>query len=538
MSNKIDLHQKILQFPEQPGVYLFRNERGEVLYIGKAKSIKERVLGHFRSTADVKEARLTAAATDIEYILTENEIDALILEAQLVKRYQPRYNILLKDDKKFPWIKVTKEPFPRVFITRNLLDDGSRLFGPYTDATALKRTVKLLKDIFPLRTCSHRLPRQKPARPCLNYHIGACYAPCQDKISQDEYQSMVEGVVRYLNGKNRQLSDELEQKREQAAKQLQFEQAAHWRDQLTSLTKVTAHQKIVIPGERDADLAAFARHKDSAYVAILQFRDGRLVGRSDRTVQSSLDVDDPAIVSDFVQQYYWRSLTIPEQIIVPVLPNDQELIESWLTQSRGEPVSIALPKTRIEKKLLALTQKQVNSRLDEVVAGKEQMPAKTVKPLLELQQTLGLDKLPRLIACFDISHTGGDTPVASAVTFKDGRKYKQGYRHLKMKSTNGINDPAMIREAVDRYLHNVMEKNEPFPDLLVVDGGMTQLNAALQLLDEKGYAVPAAGLAKRLEELYRPDGEVVSLPRSSSGLHLVQQLRDEAHRFAQAYHHL
>jgi excinuclease ABC subunit C len=535
----MDLHQKILQFPEQPGVYQFKNAKGEIIYIGKAKSVKDRVLGHYRNAAtDAKDARLAGTTADIEYILTGNEIDALILEAQLVRRHQPRYNILLKDDKKFPWIKVTKEPFPRVFITRNLLDDGARLYGPYTDATALKRTVKLLGDIFPLRTCSHRLPTQRPNRPCLNHHIGACHAPCQGKISQEEYQSMVEGVVRYLNGKNQELSRELEWKREQAAKQLQFEQAAHWRDQLASLTKVTAHQKIIIPGERDADLAALARHKEAAYVTILQFRDGRLVGRSDRSVQAIPEAEDAAIVSDFIRQYYWRSLTIPEQVIVPTLPPDQELIEAWLTQSRGEKVTVALPKSRIEKKLMALTQKQVDSRLDEVVADKEQLPSKTVKPLLELQQTLNMDKLPRLVACFDISHTGGDEPVASAVTFKDGRPYKAGYRHLKMRETKGVNDPAMMREAIDRYLHSQLERNEPFPDLLVVDGGMPQLNAALQLLDEKGYTIPVAGLAKRLEELYLPDGEVVSLPRSSSGLHLVQQLRDEAHRFAQAYHHL
>lgn len=535
----MDLHQKILQFPEQPGVYLFKNARNEVIYIGKAKSVRDRVLGHYRSVAnDAKEAKLAEQAADIEYILTPTEVDALILEAQLVRRHQPRYNILLKDDKKFPWIKVTKEPFPRVFITRNLLDDGARLFGPYTDATALKRTVKLLGDIFPLRTCSHRLPKQRPNRPCLNHHIGSCYAPCQDKISQDEYQSMVEGVVRYLNGKNQELGRELERKRDAASTALKFEQAAHWRDQLASLTKVTAHQKIIIPGERDADLAALARHKDAAYVTILQFRDGRLAGRSDRTVQAPPEVDDAAIVSDFIQQYYWRSLTIPEQVIVPALPHNQELIEAWLTQSRGEKVSVTLPRSRIEQKLMALTQKQVDSRLDEVVADKEQLPSKTVKPLLELQQTLGLDKLPRLVACFDISHTGGDEPVASAVTFKDGRPYKAGYRHLKMKRTTGVNDTAMMREAIDRYLHSALERNEPFPDLLVVDGGMPQLNAALQLLDEKGYTLPVAGLAKRLEELYLPDGEVVSLPRSSSGLHLVQQLRDEAHRFAQAYHHL
>lgn len=535
----MDLHQKILQFPERPGVYQFRNVRGEIIYIGKAKSIRDRVLGHYRNAAnDAKEAKLAEQAADVEYILTETEIDALVLEAQLVRRHQPRYNILLKDDKQFPWIKLTREPFPRAFITRSLSDDGALLFGPYTDATALKRTLGMLRDIFPLRTCTHRLPQQAPPRPCLNHQIGRCHAPCAGKISQREYQFMVEGVVRFLNGKNVQLAKELERQRDDAARRLQFEEAAHWRDQLSSLTKVTAHQKIVIPGERDADLAAFARQRDAAYFTVLQFREGRLAARSDRTVQVPAGCVAADIVAEFLQQHYWRSLTVPAQVIVPVLPSDRELIEAWLGKARGEPVAVATPTARVERRLLALTQQQADARLDEVIGARVQLPPKTVKPLLEVQQTLGLDRLPRLIACFDVSHTGGDQPVASAVTFKDGRPYKAGYRHLKLRDDRGINDPAMIREAVERFLNGVMERGGPPPDLLLVDGGLPQLNAALQSLAEKGYTIPAAGLAKRLEELYTAQGEIVSLPRASSGLHLLQRLRDEAHRFARKYHHL
>ncbi|MCU0607048.1 MAG: excinuclease ABC subunit UvrC [Candidatus Edwardsbacteria bacterium] len=535
----MDLRQKILQFPERPGVYQFKDAEGRIIYIGKAKSVKDRVLGHYRNAGnDRKEARLTGLAADVDYILTDSEIDALVLEAQLVRRHQPRYNILLKDDKKFPWIKVTREAYPRAFITRDLADDGSRLFGPYTDATALKRTMAMLREIFPLRTCGHDLPRQAPPRPCLNHQIGRCHAPCAGKVSQREYQSMVDGVVRFLRGKNVQLARELERKRDEAARELKFEEAAHWRDQLQALSKVTAHQKTVIPGGRDADLAAFARRKDAAYFTVLQFRDGRLAARSDRTLQAPAESPDAEVVAEFLQQHYWRSLTVPQQVIVPVLPADRELIAQWLSRARGEPVAVALPAARIEKKLMALTRKQVDSRLDEVVGDREKLPAKTVKPLLEVQRTLGLEALPRLIACFDISHTGGDEPVASAVTFRDGRTHKAGYRHLKMKYGGGVNDPAMIAEAVGRYLDSQAEKRQPLPDLLLVDGGMAQLSAALHVMAEKGYTVPAAGLAKRLEELYTAQGEIVSLPRASSGLHLLQRLRDEAHRFAQKYHHL
>ncbi|MRR09825.1 excinuclease ABC subunit UvrC [bacterium] len=529
----------MLQFPEGPGVYLFKDAGGRIIYIGKARSVRDRVLGHYRNAAgDAKEARLAAQAADVDYILTDSEIDALVLEAQLVRRHQPRYNILLKDDKKFPWIKVTREPYPRAFITRDLTDDGSRLFGPYTDATALKRTMAMLREIFPLRTCGHDLPRQAPPRPCLNHQIGRCHAPCAGKITQQEYQSMADGVVRFLRGKNIQLARELERKRDGAAAALRFEEAAHWRDQLQALSKVTAHQKIVVPGQRDADLAAFARRNDTAYFTVLQFRDGRLAARSDRTLQAPAGESDAAVVAEFLQQHYWRSLTVPQQVVVPVLPADRELIAQWLSQARGEPVAVALPGTRVERKLMALTRKQVDSRLDEVVGGAEQLPSKTVKPLLEVQQTLGLEALPRLIACFDISHTGGDEPVASAVTFRDGRPHKSGYRHLKMRHDSGVNDPAMIAEAVGRYLDSQAERRQPLPDLVLVDGGMTQLSAALHIMAEKGYTMPAAGLAKRLEELYTPQGEIVSLPRASSGLHLLQRLRDEAHRFAQKYHHL
>lgn len=535
----MDLRQKILQFPERPGVYQFKDAGGRIIYIGKAKSVRDRVLGHYRNAGtDPKEAKLTELTGDVDYILTDSEIDALVLEAQLVRRHQPRYNILLKDDKKFPWIKVTREPFPRAFITRDLADDGSRLFGPYTDATALKRTMAMLREIFPLRTCGHDLPRQAPPRPCLNHQIGRCHAPCAGAISQREYQSMADGVVRFLRGKNAQLARELERKRDEAAAALRFEEAAHWRDQAAALAKVTAHQRIVVPGGRDADLAAFARRSDAAYFTVLQFRDGRLAARSDRTLQAPAGESDAAVVAEFLQQHYWRSLTVPQQVVVPVLPADRELIAQWLSQARGEAVTVALPATRVERKLMALTQRQVDSRLDEVVSDREKLPAKTVKPLLEVQQTLGLQALPRLIACFDISHTGGDEPVASAVTFRDARPHKPGYRHLRMRYGGGVNDPAMIAEAVGRYLDSQAEKRQPLPDLVLVDGGMPQLSAALHIMAEKGYTVPAAGLAKRLEELYTPQGEVVSLPRASSGLHLLQRLRDEAHRFAQKYHHL
>ncbi|MBI5804992.1 excinuclease ABC subunit UvrC [candidate division TA06 bacterium] len=532
-----DIVNKIQNFPQQPGVYLFKDTAGEFIYIGKAKSVKDRVLDHLRNNTDPKEMRMVSLAADIEYILTDSEIEALILEAQLVKKHQPKYNINLKDDKKFPWIKVTREAFPRIYSTRDLDDDGAKLFGPYIDATAVKRTLKLLKTIFPLRSCTHQLPGKGPARPCLNYHIGKCYGPCQGYISEQEYQAMIKSAVSFLTGRSKELERELIRLRDESAQKLDFEEAARWRDHLQNLQKVTAHRKTVLPDEADCDVMAMGRLKAQAFVTVLQFREGRLVARLDRVLDNPLELEESRLWPGFLEQHYLRALTIPEKIVVEALPEDRDLLQDWLSRLNDQKVSIARPSTNLEKKFLNLAQKQIGFKLDETVAQKEELNSKTVKPLLELQQALDLATLPRSITAFDISHISGTDAVGSAVSFKDGRPYKTGYRKFKIKTVEGINDPAMMRETIERYWASQEEKSEPHPDFLLVDGGLPQLNAALQLVDEKGYNVMVAGLAKRLEEIYLTGGEVVSLAKNSSGLHLLQRLRDESHRFAQSYHH-
>jgi excinuclease ABC subunit C len=528
---------KIQNFPQQPGVYLFKDTAGGLIYIGKAKSVKDRVLDHLRNNTDPKEMRMVSLTSDIEYILTDSEIEALILEAQLVKKHQPKYNISLKDDKKFPWIKVTKEPFPRIYSTRDLDDDGAKLFGPYIDATAVKRTLKLVKTIFPLRSCAHQLPGKGPSRPCLNYHIGKCYGPCQSYISEQEYQAMIRSAVSFLTGRSKELERELVRLRDESAQKLDFEEAARWRDHLQNLQKVTAHRKTVLPGEADCDVMAMGRLKAQAFVTVLQFREGRLVARLDRVMDNPLELEESRLWPGFLEQHYLRALTIPQKILLDVLPEDIDLLEEWLSRLKDQKVIIARPSTNLEKKFLNLAQKQIGFKLDETVAQKEELNSKTVKPLLELQQALGLKTLPRSITAFDISHISGTDAVGSAVSFKDGRPYKTGYRKFKIKTVDGINDPAMICETIERYWANQEEKSESHPDFLLVDGGLPQLNAALQLVDEKGYNVMVAGLAKRLEEIYLTGGEVVSLAKNSSALHLLQRLRDESHRFAQSYHH-
>jgi len=531
------LHQKIQNFPQQPGVYQFKDAEGVFIYIGKAKSVKDRVLDHLRNSTDPKEMRMVSLTSDIEYILTDSEIEALILEAQLVKKHQPKYNINLKDDKKFLWIKVTREPFPRIFSTRDLAEDGSKLFGPYIDATAVKRTLKLVKTIFPLRSCSHQLPGKGPARPCLNYHIGKCYGPCQGYISEQEYQAMIRSAVSFLTGRSKELERELKRLRDESARKLDFEEAARWRDHLQNLQKVTAHRKTILPDEADCDVMAMGRLKAQAFVTVLQFREGRLVARLDRVLDNPLELEESKLWPGFLEQHYLRALTIPDRILMDTLPEDRALLEEWLSRLKDQQVTIARPATILEKKFVSLAQKQIGFKLDETVAQKEELNSKTVKPLLELQQALGLLALPRSITAFDISHISGTDAVGSAVSFKDGRPYKSGYRKFKIRTVEGVDDPAMMRETIDRYWANQEEKGEKHPDFLLVDGGLPQLNAALQLADEKGYNVMVAGLAKRLEEIYLTGGEVVSLAKNSSALHLLQRLRDESHRFAQSYHH-
>lgn len=538
MSNSnMTLQEKISLFPEAPGVYLFKDAQGTILYIGKAKSVRERVRNHFANQEDPKERALAASASDVDYILTDSEIEALIVEAELVRKHQPRYNIRLKDDKKFPWIKVTKEAFPRVFVTRNLADDGSKLYGPYTDATSLKHTMHLVRQVFPLRSCSHQLPENPPPRPCLNYQIGRCLAPCAGKVSQAEYSAMVKAATGYLTGKGRALARDLEKLRDQAAARLDFEQAAHWRDRINNLEAVSARQKVVLRDGQDTDFIAFERSGDRMLFTVLQFRDGKLVARNDWILEVPLEEKDSDPVTNFITYYYIKGLTIPTNVIIKELPKDNKLLEEWLTKAKGEKVIIKLPHTSLEKRLINLTYKQVQSKIDELLAHREKLSSKTVKPLKELQQALGLEDIPRLVTAFDISNLAGTDSVGSAVQFKDGRPYKTGYRQFRIETVQGQNDVGMMREVLERYLDHLEEKGADLPDLVLVDGGVPQLRTALKIREEKGYNFPVAGLAKRLEEIYLETGEVVSLPKHSSALHLVQRLRDEAHRFAQRYHH-
>lgn len=531
------LQDKIAQFPEAPGVYLFRDARGTILYIGKAKSIRDRVRNHFGGTDDPKERALISATADIEYILTDSEVEALIVEAELVRQHQPRYNIRLKDDKKFPWIKVTQEPFPRLFVTRDLAEDGSRLYGPYTDAKALKNTLQLVKQIFPLRSCTHHLPDKAPPRPCLNYQIGRCLAPCAGKISAAEYNQIVKMATAYLTGRRGPLAKELQRLRDEAAQRLDFEQAAHWRDQLAHLEAVSARQKVILPDGQDSDFIAGEGYRDRMMFAVLQFREGRLVARNDRILEIPLEDCEYDPLSNFITLYYSKELIIPTNVIVKELPNSHKLLENWLTTTKGQKVIIKTPSSLMEKRILGLTYKQVHSLVDEFLAFREKLNLRIIKPLKELQQILQLEELPRLITAFDISNLCGTDSVGSAVQFKDARPCKKGYRQFKIKSVSGQNDAAMMHELLTRYLDHLQEKNLETPDLILVDGGAPQLRAALKVRQEKGYNFPVAGLAKRLEELYLESGEVVSLPKNSPALHLVQRLRDEAHRFAQRYHH-
>lgn len=531
-----DLEKMIPLLPEGCGVYIFRNAEGAPIYIGKARNIRQRVLGHLRSAGDLKEASIISRSVLVDYLVTDTEAEALILEAELVRRHQPRYNILLKDDKKFPWIKVTDEPFPRIFTTRDLIRDGSRLFGPYTDGASLRRTLALVRQIFPIRSCRYRLPEQSPGRPCLNLQMGRCLAPCVGKVSSVEYRSMIEAALKYLSGRSRELARQLAEMRDSAAAALDFEQAAHWRDQLSHLERITSRQVVALGNDLNADLIAISSLERQTLITLLSFREGKLVARCDRTIRHLEGEEISAILGSFLVQYYISSLTIPGAIVCEPLPADKELLVTALAGLRGRPVEVRLPVNPTERRLMDFARRQGQTKSEELTAAREGISARTAKPLLEVQQSLGLKDLPRLISALDISNLSGTDSVGSAVCFKDGRPYKAGYRQFKIAGP-GPDDAGMMRELLARYLAHLAEKGLPRPDLLLVDGGLPQLGAALKARDEGGSKLTVAGLAKRLEEVYLEGGEVVSLPRHSAGLHLLQRMRDEAHRFAQRYHH-
>ena len=521
--------------PEKPGVYLMHDAEGKVIYVGKAVVLKNRVRSYFRNLAShtPKVRAMVAKIAEIETIITSSEVEALILECNLIKKYRPRYNISLKDDKTYPYLKVTmQEDFPRLHMTRRLMRDGAKYYGPYADAGAMYATMKLLKSMFPLRTCR----KMNPDRPCLNYHIKRCLAPCASYVSKAEYGKMIKSVCMVLDGRTAELERDLKQRMQEAAEEYAFEEAARLRDQLQAVERLNESQKAVTNNGGDMDVLGFAQDMTGICLQIFFVRKGKLIGRDNFFLQDGGD-EPQEVLTAFLKQYYNEATFVPREILVPQLPEaeEQELIELWLREKAERKVELVLPQRGVKRQLLELASDNAKKLLEERLRKGSLSLKNDAQAAEELQQALGLEHSLERMDCFDISHTQGSETVASMVVFRNGSISKKDYRKYKIVSAEGKPDDF---KSMQEVVYRRYKDYEDLPNLVVIDGGKGQLSSALEVIRGLGLAdLPVVGLAKREEEIFIPHQSTsILLDRDSAALHLIQRIRDEAHRFAITFH--
>jgi excinuclease ABC subunit C len=533
------LSERILNLPAAPGVYLFKDAQGAVLYVGKALRLSSRV----RSYLAGDESRpflqdLMGRAADLDVILTDSEAEALLLESTLVRQYKPRFNILLKDDKSFPYVKISvQEEFPRLSVTRQVRADGARYLGPFTDVKLLRRTLRELRRVFPVRTCRNFEDYRRADRPCLYFHIRRCVGPCtrRARATPEEYRALVDGLLLFLTGRDQELLGRLQTEMEQASAERRYEVAASRRDQIRLLEKVTAPQKVVAR-RGEADVLGAARHGSRAAVVTLRVRGGRVVGKESRILERAEDVPEPELVASFVSQHYLAQESLPPRIVTGVLPDDAVVLTEALARRAGHRVDLAAPSRGRERRLVASAQRNAALVLEDLDARASGRRARYGPDVLELQRALGLPAPPYRVVCFDVSNLGGEGAVAAVVASENGRPQKSLYRRMRMRRP-GPDDFAMIREAVERYWTRVESGELPRPDLVVVDGGVGQIRAARAALDRSATRpVSLVGLAKREETVVREVGPPLKLTRRHQALQLLQRVRYEAHRFGLDYH--
>lgn len=537
--------EKIPNLPTDSGVYQYKDSNGVVIYVGKAKNLRNRVKSYFQESRpkDAKTQALVAKINDIEIIVTDSPVEALILEDTLIKKFKPRYNILLKDDKSYPYIKVTNEPFARVFSTRRKIIDGSKYFGPYTDIKYMKYMLKTIRSIFPIRSCDLNLRTNLIAKNkfkiCLDYHIGKCLGPCEAHQSRAEYSEMIKQVIRVLKGKTRDLEIELQREMEIYSEKLMFEKAAYTRDKIKKLSEYRGNQKVVVDDLTDRDIISYAAEDEDACAVVLRVRDGRLTGKQHHYLSGVLHMSQETILQAIINRHYIRSEEVPEEILLPFELDETEDIESFLSERRKSgKVRIVVPKLGDKQKLVTMAQTNAKFLLSELKLQKMKGRDATPRAISSLQRDLRLAKLPRRIECFDNSNFQGSEPVSSMVCFIDGKPRPSEYKKFKVKNVVGIDDFATMKETVLRRYKRVVAEGLAFPDLIVIDGGKGQVSSAIEALTELGLEhLPLIGLAKRLEEIIIPNqNETLILPRTSSSLRLLQQIRDEAHRTAITFH--
>ncbi len=535
------LSDKVLNLPAAPGVYLFKDAAGRVLYVGKAKSLQHRVRGYLSGdNAHVRLDDLMARAADLDTILTDTEAEALLLEATLIRQHRPHFNTLLKDDKSFPYVKISlQEEFPRLSITRQVRQDGARYLGPYTDVKNLRRTLREIRRIFPIRTCRNFEDYRRRNRPCLYYHIRRCMGPCTTRARVDpaEYRSMTESLIWFLSGRDTELVDRLRAEMAAAAAARRFEAAAQRRDQIRLLETARVPQKVVgAGGGRDTDVLGVARHGARAAVAALLVRDGRVVGKETRILDRLGERSPAALLHAYVAQRYLGAARAPRRLVTATPPEDAAVLSEALARHAGHRVEIAAPTRGRERRLAQTAARNAAHLLEDLAARQAGRRARHSREVIELQQALDLPVPPYRMVCFDISNLGGDAPVAAIVAAENGRPRKALYRRMRMR-TAGPDDFAMMEEAVTRYWTRVESGELPRPDLVMVDGGAGQVSAARAALDAAATVpVPLIGLAKREETVMREHAPPLRLSRRSAALRALQHLRDEAHRFGLTYH--
>lgn len=535
------VEEKLRLLPDSPGVYIMKDERGRIIYVGKAIVLKNRVRQYFQSSRShtPKVRAMVSHIADFETILTGSEVEALILECNLIKKHRPRYNISLKDDKSYPYVKVTvNEEYPRVYITRRVRHDGARYFGPYTNVTAVHESLKLLRRLFPLRTC-----RRLQERPCLEYHIKRCLAPCAGKVAKDDYDAMIRSVLLFLEGRTEDVERELETRMTAAADAYHFEIAARLRDQLAAVRKVAEKQRIVT-GSGDQDAVGLSRSPLGVCVQIFFIRAGKMVGRDHFLLNGSEEESDAEVLLAFLQQYYHRATFIPREVLLPLpLPEEETgLLEKYLadkkSEGRGGRVELLTPQRGTKRDIVKMAEGNAKKYLEDEAAKIHEANEQTMGAVRELGRYLGLKEEPYRMECFDISHIQGSETVASMVVFEGGLPKKSDYRRFKIRSTEGKPDDFLsMREVTTRRYVGLPE--EELPDLIVIDGGKGQLSSALEIIRGAGghKTVPVVGLAKQFELIFKEgESEPVELPRTSPALYLIQRIRDEAHRFAITYH--
>lgn len=529
-----ELLEKVSHLPTTPGVYLWHDKYNRIIYVGKAINLRNRVRSYVRQDANraPKVTAMMRRAVDVEIIQTKTEMEALILENTLIKEHHPKYNIMLRDDKTYPYIKVAvQEDFPRVYMTRRMERDGAKYFGPFTEVTAVHQVLKLLYLYYPLRTCRS----MKVDRPCLQYHMHYCEAPCVGLVKAEKYRTYIDEVVQLFEGKHTPLLDTIQKKMEDAAEQLEFEQAARYRDQLTSIGKIQEKQRMVTQ-RGDLDVLGIAMEGNLACVQLLFIRGGRLLGRENYFVNTEGD-EAEIIMTEFIKQYYGSTTFIPKELLLPMESSEQQLFTEWFTDMKGQNVDISVPQRGYKKDMINMAHENAQTFLNERRRQWQHEIDKTGGAVKRLAEVLDLPRLPERMECFDISHTQGAETVASMVVFEGGKPAKKEYRRFKLKTTQGKPDDfKSMAEIMERRYGN--ETDWPMPDLIVIDGGKGQLNAALPLIRQVGVVdVPVISLAKRIEEVFvEGKSDSIILSHHTPELQLLQQIRDEAHRFAITYH--